>query len=371
MLTASLRDASSSVEDCASFRETVMQIYRLGSDHRRERMNRTRDRRSPTEPDAVWKEDDIVSGERIRALTVVLRTSGCWWSRKKGCLMCGYNVSSDSAVGANELGAQLETLRARYEGEKLVKIYTSGSFLDPNEVPIEIRDKVFALFPGEPRILFESRPEFVTAENLASLPAKRVEVALGLESSNDEVLRTCIRKGFTPSDYQRASDTAKERGLSVRTYLLLKPPFMTEPQAIRDTISSALFARLRSDTISVNPVNVQSGTEVEALWRRGNYRPPWLWSLVEVLKKAKEGTDIRVFSSPSGAATPRGVHNCGKCDEEVLGAVKRFSFSQDPKEFEGLDCECRQRWKAQLATQDAMMTSVDVDRHLENELPLA
>ena len=334
-------------------------------------MSRARVRKPPNEPEAVWKEDDIVSGERIRALAVVLRTSGCWWSRKRGCLMCGYNAASDSAIGAKDIEAQLETVRQKYEGERLVKIYTSGSFLDPNEIPVEIRDDVFAIFPGEPRILFESRPEFVTEENLAALPAKRVEVALGLESSDDEVLRTCIRKGFTASDYQRAAEAVKRQGMSVRTYLLLKPPFMTEARAIRDTVTSALFARVRSDTISVNPVNVQAGTEVESLWRRGNYRPPWLWSLVEVLRRAKEGTDIRVFSSPSGAGTPRGVHNCGKCDDEVLGAVKRFSFSQDLREFDGLDCECKQRWRAQLQTQDAMMTSVDVDRHLESELPLA
>jgi radical SAM enzyme (TIGR01210 family) len=334
-------------------------------------MSRTRENKPPSEPEAIWKEDDVIAGKRVRALSAVLRTSGCWWSRKKGCLMCGYNVASDQTIDEEALTAQLEKLHSKYEGEELVKIYTSGSFLDANEIPITIRERLFSVFPGEPRVLFESRPEFVTPENLRSLPGGRVEVALGLESSNDEVLRVCIRKGFTSADYARAAETVRTHGMEVRTYLLLKPPFMTEAQALRDTISSALYARSRSDTISVNPVNVQAGTEVEALWRKGNYRPPCLWTLVEVLKASKGGTDVRVFSSPSGAATPRGVHNCGKCDQDVLGAIKRFSFSQDLKELDGLDCACRSQWKAQLATQDAMMTSVDLDRHLESELPLA
>lgn len=334
-------------------------------------MSRTRETKPPTKPEAIWKEDDVVSGKRVQALAAVLRTSGCWWSRKKGCLMCGYNVASDLAIGQEALSSQLDELLVRYDGEEMVKIYTSGSFLDLNEIPVIIRDRIFAMFPGEPRILFESRPEFVTDENLSALPSHRTEVALGLESSNDEVLRVCIRKGFASSDYVKAAERIRKRGMAVRTYLLLKPPFMTEAQAIKDTASSALFARSNSDTISINPVNVQAGTEVERLWRRGDYRPPWLWSLVEVLKAAKEGTDVRVFSSPSGAATPRGVHNCGKCDQDVLGAIKRFSFSQDPKELDGLDCACRSQWMAQLATQDAMMTAVDLDRHLESELPLA
>jgi radical SAM enzyme (TIGR01210 family) len=333
-------------------------------------MSRTRESRLPTEPEAIWKEDDVVGGRRVRALAAVLRTSGCWWSRKKGCLMCGYNVASDRSIGADALTVQLDALGKKYEGEELVKIYTSGSFLDPSEVPMTVREKIFGLFPGNPKILFESRPEFVYDENLSSLPPDRTEVALGLESSNDEVLSVCIRKGFISSDYVKAAERIRKRGMAVRTYLLLKPPFMTEAQAIKDTVSSAHFARSRSDAISVNPVNVQAGTEVERLWRRGDYRPPWLWSLVEVLKAAKEGKDVRVFSSPSGAATPRGVHNCGKCDQEVLGAVKRFSFSQDVKDLDGLDCACRSQWRAQLATHDAMMTSVDIDRHLESELPL-
>jgi radical SAM enzyme (TIGR01210 family) len=348
-----------------------MQIYRLGPDLRLRSMGKTRDRRPPTEPEAIWKEDDVVGGRRVRAMATVLRTSGCWWSRKKGCLMCGYNVASDRSIGAEDLTAQLERVRERFEGEELVKIYTSGSFLDPNEVPLMIREEVFEIFPGEPRILFESRPEFVTDENLRGMPSGRVEVALGLESSSDEVLRVCVRKGFGSADYSRAAETARSQGMAVRTYVLLKPPFMTEAQAIKDAITSCMFARSRSETISINPVNVQAGTEVERLWKRGDYRPPWLWSLVEVLKAGKDGAEARVFSSPSGAATPRGVHNCGRCDHEVLGAVKRFSLSQDLGDLEGLDCPCKEIWRAHLMTQGAMRTSVDVDRHLESDLPFA
>ncbi|HXZ23388.1 MAG TPA: TIGR01210 family radical SAM protein, partial [Methanomassiliicoccales archaeon] len=119
-----------------------------------------------------------------------------------------------------------------------------------------------------------------------------------------------------------------------------------------------------------NPLNVQNGTEVERLWKRGNYRPPWLWSLVEVLREGKKLTEARVFSSPSGAGSPRGVHNCGKCDADVINAIKRHSFTQDVREFDGLECSCKRTWKAQLELQDAMRTSVDIDRHLDSELTL-
>ncbi|MCU0860692.1 MAG: archaeosine biosynthesis radical SAM protein RaSEA [Methanomassiliicoccales archaeon] len=329
----------------------------------------TQDRRDM--PQAIWKEEDLVGGRKVRALVVILRTVGCWWSRKKGCLMCGYNqAASEAGIGEPELMRQLDVARARLDGEEMVKIYTSGSFLDEREVPKAVRDRVFQDFSSCSTILFESRPEFVTEESLVSLPAEKVEVALGLESGNDLVLRECINKGFRVQDYIRAASLIKQRGMRVRTYLLLKPPYLTERQALEDTVASIRLASAYSDSVSVNPVNVQRDTIVESLFRRGDYRPPWLWSLVEALRTRRELGGVRVFSSPSGAGTPRGAHNCGKCDAAVIAAVERFSFSQDLQDLEGLECECRARWRAQLELQDHMRTSVDLDRHLADDLGL-
>ncbi len=322
-------------------------------------------------PEAIWKEDDVVDGRKVRALVVILRTVGCWWSRKRGCLMCGYNqAASEIGIGEEQLFRQLEAAKSKFQGEEMVKIYTSGSFLDEREIPLTVRSRAMEDFSSCKRILFESRPEFVTEEILAGLPTDRIEIALGLESADDLVLRKCINKGFSVSDYERAAELIRSKGMKVRTYLLLKPPYLTERQAMRDTLESVLYASKHSDSISVNPVNVQRDTLVDSLFRRGDYRPPWLWTLVEVMREGRSRADVRTFSSPSGAGTPRGAHNCGKCDAGVIAAIERFSFSQDPKDLEGLDCECRSRWRAQLELQDAMRTSVDIERHLADGLPL-
>ena len=332
------------------------------------RDDRPRDRHRP---EAIWKEEDLVDGKRVQALVVILRTVGCWWSRKRGCLMCGYNqAASEDGIGEEELLEQLEVAKSRFQGEEMVKIYTSGSFLDEREVPLTTRQRILDEFSPCSRILFESRPEFVTEESLSSLPSGKVEIALGLESANDLILHKCINKGFSVSDYERAAGLIKSKGIRARTYLLLKPPYLTERQALMDTLSSIEFASGLSESISVNPVNVQRDTLVESLFRRGDYRPPWLWTLVEVLNEGSSKTSTRLFSSPSGAGTPRGAHNCGKCDAGVIAAIERFALSQDIKDLEGLDCECKTRWRAQLELQDAMRTSVDIDRHLADDLGL-
>jgi radical SAM enzyme (TIGR01210 family) len=323
-----------------------------------------------TSPVAVWKEEDVIDGRRVRAFVAILRTTGCWWSREQGCTMCGYNLASEERIGLQDLRAQLDKVLASYSGEEMIKIYNSGSFLDSREIPLEFRQDILDGFEGAGRILFETRPEFVTEEALDAFPSDRISVAIGLESESNVVLKNCIRKGLTVEQYVAAAELLRRKRIPLRTYLLLKPPFLTERQSIEDSKRSVSFASKFSESVSINPVNVQKGTLVEELWRRGDYRPPWLWSLIEVLKTGKECSGTRVFSSPSGGGTPRGVHDCGKCDRKVLEAIQRFTFSQDQSEFNQTQCECMVEWRALIEVQDVMNASVDADRYLSSELEL-
>jgi len=325
-------------------------------------------KRTPSQPEAIWKEKDMAAGKVVDAMVIILRTNGCAWAKGGGCTMCGYGKASMKGVTSADLMKQIDHVLQRYDNEPFVKIYTSGSFLDDNEVPPDVRDMMFDSFKGAERILFESRPEFITEEVLKTVP-KNVTIALGLESSDPEVLEISIRKGFTPDDSRRAGRMIKDAGLKVRTYLLLKPLYLSESDAIGDAVSSIGFADEFSDEISVNPVNVQKFTLVERMWKKGEYRPPWIWSLIEVMKICG-GTKARLMSSPSGGGTQRGVHNCGACDRDVLDAVERFSFSQNIKDIETLSCECRNKWKDVMASEILLGTSSDVMRTMDNDLAI-
>ncbi len=327
-----------------------------------------KERRSPSELEALWKEDDMAGGEKVRAMVMIMRTSGCCWVRSGGCTMCGYREASLRDVSEEDLRKQLAQALSKYKGEPFVKIYTSGSFLDDNEVPPAVRAEIYSAFSGCARLLFESRPEFITEDSAGEIPGNAT-VALGLESSDPEVLAAAVHKGFTPDDIRRAGLLLKSRGIGVRTYLLLKTPFMTESMAIRDAVSSAMFADAFSDEISVNPLNVQHGTYVERLWKRGEFRPPWIWTLIEVFRQLSGSVHARLMSSPSGGGSQRGVHNCGSCDRAALDAVERFSFTQDPSDLE-VSCQCIAKWKAYMESEDLLGSPADLDRSFENELTL-
>jgi radical SAM enzyme (TIGR01210 family) len=301
---------------------------------------------------SVWSEKERFKGKIVDSLVIILRTKGCRWAYHSGCSMCGYFNDTNPKIKEEDLINQINEAKKKYKGERVIKIFTSGSFLDDWEVPPKVRDYTYNAFEDADRIIVESRPEFVTEEKAKIMREKgNIMVALGLESANNETLLHRINKGFTVEDYIKAAEILMTQNVPVKTYILLKPPFMTEKQAIEEAVYSVKFAAKYSAIVSVNPMNIQNYTLVEYLWRKGEYRAPWLWSVVEVLKRTYD-VDADVVSYPTAGGKVRGAHNCGKCDEGVLKAIENFSLTQDIKFFETLNCNCIERWKKIVEYED-------------------
>jgi hypothetical protein len=258
--------------------------------------------------------------------------------------MCGY-AGEGAPASAEDLVAQFENAMQRNSpAVTVVKIYTSGSFLDPQEMPLEARDEILQRLEalGISKLVIETRPQYVTRKSvekcLSHLPT---EFAMGLETSNDLIREHVIRKGFTFQEFVDASEEVHRQGGRVKAYLLLKPPLLTEGQALRDAISSAREAQKHADVLSLNLCNVQRNTQVERMWERGEFRPPWLWSALEVLKSVPGP----IVCDPVGAGTRRGPHNCGQCDAAVAEAIRVHALTQDISLFDNLDCECKAAWR--------------------------
>ena len=302
-----------------------------------------------------WTETEALGEERVRAFVLILRTRGCYWADQKGCSMCGYAKDTlGRSATPEELSRQLEAALRVYHGEPYVKIYTSGSFLDDREVDAGSRQRIVEGFANRARrLLFETLPEFATAETLEPLRRAfpgEIEVALGLESTQPEVLLRYVNKNSPPRAYLDAADRVRGLGLRAKGYLLLKPPYLTEQEAIEDVVTSVRLAAAHFDALSVNPVHIQNGTVVEWLYHRGRYRPPWLWSLSEVIRRgAAYRGSTRLVTFPTAGGLARGPHNCGACDRAFLSALEEASLSQ---RFDGLDalaCACGTEWRTDAA----------------------
>jgi radical SAM enzyme (TIGR01210 family) len=327
--------------------------------------------KNPNKPAAAWTIQARIGVELGTALSIVLSTEGCAHARgsEGGCTMCSYLLDGTSKNPTSEelLNQFLEAMKKveKAAAPISVKIYTSGSFLDTEEIPLTARNQILTTIAHDDRIkevVLESRPEYVQEsilEKVRSLLGDRsIELAMGLESSNDQIRSLCINKNFNFVAFKEAIDIGKKFEIGTRAYILLKPPFMTERDALLDaqqTISDAIDAG--ATTVSLNPVNVQSNTLVESLWKRQKYRPPWLWSVVEVLEYAHEAAKgkVRVVCDPAAAGKKRGTHNCGKCDKSFVNAIRQFSLTQNISTFDGLQCECKDLWTYVLTHEDVSL----------------
>ncbi|OGS48197.1 MAG: TIGR01210 family radical SAM protein [Euryarchaeota archaeon RBG_16_68_13] len=322
-----------------------------------ERRPRTFD---PREIISTWSEKDLLHGKVVDAWVIIFRTRGCYWAQASGCSMCGYVNDVAREVSPEDLGHQLDAVLRTHAGQPLVKVYTSGNFFDDREVPLEARARILKELGGRcDKVIVETLSHLLRRDHLehALEFVDELEVAFGLESSDDRILKYSVNKVWGLKEHAKAAALAREVGATVKTYLLVKPPFLTEAEAIEDAIRSGHDADPHSDTISFNPVNVQGRTLVDRLFRRGEYRPPWLWSVVEVLERTRD-LKAHVKCHPTAGGKVRGAHNCGRCDRRVVDAIEEFSLGLR-QDFADLDCDCRDVWRAYRETQPFLLTPAD------------
>jgi len=312
-------------------------------------------------PLASWQGQERYGNELLTCLTIIFKSAGCTWSK---CRMCSYRHERYSVQLTPEhllghLRAQLAWVSHQYKIEEyqMVKIFTSGSFFDPGEIPAVFLTDIAGMFTGK-LVIAETRPEFVNSEILSPFIellddgswSTPLYCAIGLETSNDRIREKCINKGFNFSDFKKAASTAHRVGAGVKAYLLFKPLFLTEAEALDDMKTSIKDAAAHAEMISMNPCTVQRNTELEYFWKRGAYRPPYLWSILSILADAP----LYVSCDPLGGGQNRGPHNCKKCDYELVKGIRDYSLNADRDLIIALldtKCDCKEEWEYILSSE--------------------
>ena len=317
-------------------------------------------------PAVVYKTpENLPDGTPCTAATVILRTKGCVWWWKSGCTFCGYfNDVRDDVTSAN-LFAQWEEAKRQtkdFDGCEMIKVYTSGTFFEDREIPVDFQEAVLTeTHERGMHLVVEAQAQLCHSEKLAWLAEKHpgCTVALGLEAYDDVVLRFHVNKGFSVKQWHNAVDLLRKNNLRVKTYLIFKPPFMSEGDALQLTTKWVKQVSPLSDEVSINPMNIQRGTIVDRLFRNREFRPPWLWSLVDMIEKTHDEVsqlDCRTIVHPTAGGRIRGAHNCGSCDEDIVAAIERYSVSSDLAEFSNIDCECKKVWRAEIENDNNLPT---------------
>ena len=326
-----------------------------------------------SKPVTVYKTpENLPDGTPCTAATVILRTKGCVWWWKSGCTFCGYFNDVRDDVTAEDMFSQWEEAKrvtSDFRDCKMVKVYTSGTFFEDRENPPEWQEHVLReTYQMGLHLVVEAQAQMCTPEKLEWVAERHpgCTVAIGLEAYDNTVLRFHANKGFSLKQWHKAVEILRDNSLRVKTYLLFKPPFMSEGDALEHTISWVSEVSKISDEVSINPMNIQRGTIVDRLFRNREYRPPWLWSLVEMIIRTHDDvskTDCRVIVHPTAGGKSRGSHNCGSCDSKVVAAIERYSVSGNLGEFNGLECECKKVWISEIQNDSALPTPMGSGIH--------
>jgi radical SAM enzyme (TIGR01210 family) len=243
------------------------------------------------------------------------------------CLMCDlWKNTTDATVPVGAIPEQIKRAMQNFSGVKHIKLYNSGSFFDVNAIPEIDYPAIADLLANFETVIVESHPKLINARTLSfkKMLKPRLEVALGLETVNREILRK-LNKRMTPGDFCESVRFLKENDIGTRAFILLKPPFMNEEEGIYWAEKSIDFAfECGTECSTVIPVRGGNGI-MEVLKGSGSFVPPLVKSLEKVLEYGIGLQKGRVFADTWDLNL---FSDCRECSEKRVERITSMNLGQ-------------------------------------------
>jgi len=321
-------------------------------------------------------------------------TVGCVHDACGGCVMCNYgkgNGQIDQEHILSELKKIVEELPWEFEDFLLTP---SGSMLDEREVSLDMREELIKILKKiqAKRFIIETRADSISDSGIdflkRAVPMADKYIEIGLESSNDWILKHCINKNSTFQIFKDAVKKIHDNGLYVTANIGIGAPFISERAAITDAIQSIRdVLDMGVDSVVVFPYHVKKGTLLDVMYQNGMYQCVSLWALVEVLKSFSEEILQKIqiswykdYFGEEKSYIYQSPGTCPICEKKVMKELDRYRDTQDADIIYNLaeySCDCRRAWQEQLLRQDSHISLENVENtyrrlaemyHIEQEL---
>lgn len=278
----------------------------------------------PLRPYLFFAEDERSrEGEIVPVNTIFLTNRECPWR----CLMCDlWKNTLTESVPAGAIPAQIEYALARLPNARHVKLYNAGSFFDPRAIPLEDYPPIAGLLGAFEHVIVESHPALVGESCLRfrDLVAGRLEVSMGLETVHPGVLAR-LNKHMTLDQFREAARLLSSNGIDLRVFILVKPPFLQEDDALEWARRSLDFAfECGAAVATLIPTRTGNGA-MEALAQQGDFSPPSIATLEAALEYGLSIAKGRVFADLWDL---RRFSNCDLCYDARSARLQRMNLDQ-------------------------------------------
>ena len=317
-----------------------------------------------TKPQSERDDTAFYNGHFVKRKRIVLLTPGCTVAT---CTMCPLpNEALDPSrrsITPEQIIEQFDSSFSKEDADDdIITIYNNGNFFVEREIPAPVREHIYDYVKKSKAstLVVESLPQFITEERMVEakkfLGDKKLSVSVGLQSSNDLVRELAVNSTCSRIGFEKSNELLYKNGYDSMAFLMIKPPFLTEEEAVNDTVDSIRYlSELGIKESILCATRVTPNTIVQILHDENNFKSPWLWSVVEVLKQAaKEFPESLPRAAISEMAPQKDIEaiitqNCNKCSSRVVEAISQFNMDHDISLLEDLDCDCRKTYFEQRA----------------------
>jgi radical SAM enzyme (TIGR01210 family) len=240
------------------------------------------------------------------------------------CDLWRNTLADETPPGA--IPAQIDYALNRLPAAREIKLYNSGSFFDRKAVPPRDHAAIAERVSGFERVIVECHPALVGDDCLRFRDRLqgRLEVAMGLETVHPQVLAR-LNKRMTRDQFGAAAAYLRGNDIGLRVFILVKPPFIGESEALEWAARSLDFAMECGATVAtVIPTRGGNGA-MESLANQGDFAPP---SLVLLEAAAAYGIGLgrgRVFADLWDVQR---IAHCASCRDDRIGRLQRMNLEQ-------------------------------------------
>jgi archaeosine synthase beta-subunit len=278
----------------------------------------------PLRPYAFLVEQErSATGEILPTATVFLTNRECPWR----CVMCDLwrnTLAQPSQAGA--IPRQIDYALGRLPSARQIKLYNSGSFFDARAVPPEDYPAIAERTNVFERVIVECHPALVgeTCIRFRNLLAGKLEIAMGLETVHPGVLPR-LNKGMTLEMFESAARFCCENNIDLRAFILVKPPFLREEEAVEWAVRSLEFAFACGATAATLIPTRGGNGAMEELEAAGDFSPPHLETLEAAAGQGVALNKGRVFADLWDTETSPG---CSGCREQRIARLRVMNLEQ-------------------------------------------